>query len=196
MASVSTTFPLWEQNPMDLDSLVKMRRSFHTLKGSGRMVGARLIGEFAWSIENLLNRVLDKTLSRTPGMMSVMRSAVGALPHLIEQLETGRPSPAPIEEIMSRAYAFAEGREAEQAFLNLAPEDRDRSTVAPLLAALAGPVPAPGAAPVPAAPAAAPAVAASVTAAPAALKPAAAIPAAVAPSAPRAASPAPPAPPA
>ena len=33
-----------------------MRRSFHTLKGSGRMVGAQLIGEFAWSIENLLNR--------------------------------------------------------------------------------------------------------------------------------------------
>src|SRR5271165_5513175 len=111
MASVSTTFPLWEQNPMDLDSLVKMRRSFHTLKGSGRMVGARLIGEFAWSIENLLNRVLDKTLSRTPGMMSVMRSAVGALPHLIEQLETGRPSTAPVEDIMTRAYAFAEGRE-------------------------------------------------------------------------------------
>jgi chemosensory pili system protein ChpA (sensor histidine kinase/response regulator) len=83
---------MWEKNPMDLDSLVKMRRSFHTLKGSGRMVGARLIGEFAWSIENLLNRVIDKTLSRTPGMMSVMRAAVSALPHLIEQLETGRPS--------------------------------------------------------------------------------------------------------
>src|SRR5271165_1504421 len=170
MASVSTTFPLWEQNPMDLDSLVKMRRSFHTLKGSGRMVGARLIGEFAWSIENLLNRVLDKTLSRTPGMMSVMRSAVGALPHLIEQLETGRPSSMPVEDIMTRAYAFAEGREAEQAFLSLAPEDRDRSTVAPLIASLASPVVAPAAAPTAPAPVA--------SAAPAAVKPAVVTPAA------------------
>ncbi|MGA2778332.1 MAG: Hpt domain-containing protein [Steroidobacteraceae bacterium] len=159
-ASIGANFPLWEQNPMDLDTLLKMRRSFHTLKGSGRMVGARLIGEFAWSIENLLNRVLDKTLSRTPGMMSVMRSAVGALPHLIEQLETGRPSATPIEEIMARAYAYADGREAEQAFLNLAPEDRDRSTVAPLLAAVAA------AAPVPAAPASKPIPPVSVAPAP------------------------------
>src|SRR5271165_3352535 len=169
-ASIGASFPLWEQNPMDLDALIKMRRSFHTLKGSGRMVGARLIGEFAWSIENLLNRVLDKTLSRTPGMMSVMRSAVGALPNLIEQLETGRPSSMPVEDIMTRAYAFAEGREAEQAFLSLAPEDRDRSTVAPLIASLASPVVAPAAAP------AAPAPVAS--AAPAAVKPAVVTPAA------------------
>ncbi len=181
-ASISATFPLWEQNPMDLDALIKMRRSFHTLKGSGRMVGARLIGEFAWSIENLLNRVLDKTLSRTPGMMAVMRTAVGALPHLIEQLETGRPSSAPVEEIMARAYAYAEGREAEQAFLNLAPEDRDRSTVAPLLASLA--VPVPPAAPVPANPAAAPSPTLGPT--PAAQRPPAVASAAAAPVAARA----------
>ena len=43
-----------------------MRRSFHTLKGSGRMVGAQLLGEFCWSVENLLNRIIDKTLARTP----------------------------------------------------------------------------------------------------------------------------------
>ena len=38
----------------DQESLATMRRNFHTLKGSGRMVGARQIGDFAWSIENLL----------------------------------------------------------------------------------------------------------------------------------------------
>ncbi|HEY2782976.1 MAG TPA: Hpt domain-containing protein, partial [Steroidobacteraceae bacterium] len=63
IASVQKTFPLWDQNPMDLDALSSMRRSFHTLKGSGRMVGARAIAEFAWSIENLLNRIIDKTLT-------------------------------------------------------------------------------------------------------------------------------------
>ena len=60
-------FPLWDENPQDQDALVNVRRSFHTLKGSGRMVGAQLIGEFAWSVENLLNRVINKTLERTPG---------------------------------------------------------------------------------------------------------------------------------
>src|SRR6202034_4278238 len=49
IASVQKTFPLWDQNPMDFEPLSSLRRSFHTLKGSGRMVGARGIAEFAWS---------------------------------------------------------------------------------------------------------------------------------------------------
>jgi chemosensory pili system protein ChpA (sensor histidine kinase/response regulator) len=124
IASVQKTFPLWDQNPMDLESLSSMRRSFHTLKGSGRMVGARTMAEFAWSIENLLNRIIDKTLSRTPGMMGLLRNSVAALPQLVEQLETGRQSSTPIELLMSRAFAYADGRDPEQAKANIAPEDR------------------------------------------------------------------------
>jgi chemosensory pili system protein ChpA (sensor histidine kinase/response regulator) len=127
IASVKNTFPLWDQNPMDFESLSSLRRSFHTLKGSGRMVGARSIAEFAWSIENLLNRIIDKTLSRTPGMMGLLRSSVAALPQLVEQLETGRQSSAPIEALMSRAFAFADGRDPEQLKANVAPEDRTGS---------------------------------------------------------------------
>jgi chemosensory pili system protein ChpA (sensor histidine kinase/response regulator) len=124
IASVQKTFPLWDQNPMDLDALSSMRRSFHTLKGSGRMVGARAIAEFAWSIENLLNRIIDKTLTRTPGMMALLRSSVAALPQLVDQLETGRPGSTPTETLMTRAFAYADGRDPEQAKANVAPEDR------------------------------------------------------------------------
>jgi chemosensory pili system protein ChpA (sensor histidine kinase/response regulator) len=124
IASVQKAFPLWDQNPMDLEALSSMRRSFHTLKGSGRMVGARAMAEFAWSIENLLNRIIDKTLSRTPGMMALLRNSVAALPHLVEQLETGRPVATPIEALMTRAFAYADGRDPEQAKANIAPEDR------------------------------------------------------------------------
>src|SRR5271157_2205163 len=106
IASVQRSFPSWDQNPMDLEALSLMRRSFHTLKGSGRMVGARSIAEFAWSIENLLNRIIDKTLSRTPGMMGLLRNAVAALPQLVEQLETGRQNSLPTEALMARAFAF------------------------------------------------------------------------------------------
>ena len=129
IASIQRSFPLWDQNPMDLESLASLRRSFHTLKGSGRMVGARLIAEFGWSIENLLNRIIDKMLSRTPGMMSLLRSAVAALPQLVEQLESGRQNPAPADAIMARAFAYADGREAEQLRAALAPEDRAVATI-------------------------------------------------------------------
>jgi chemosensory pili system protein ChpA (sensor histidine kinase/response regulator) len=123
IASIQSSFPQWDQNPMDLESLALMRRSFHTLKGSGRMVGARSIAEFGWSIENLLNRIIDKTLSRTPGMMALLRNAVAALPQLVEQLETGRHNPVPIEALMARAFAYADGREADQGTVTLT-EDR------------------------------------------------------------------------
>ena len=63
LAKIQRGFPVWDQNPLEREALVTVRRSFHTLKGSGRMVGARELGEFAWSIENLLNRVLDNTLT-------------------------------------------------------------------------------------------------------------------------------------
>ncbi|HEY3850118.1 MAG TPA: Hpt domain-containing protein, partial [Steroidobacteraceae bacterium] len=124
IAAILKTFPLWDQNPMDLEALASLRRSFHTLKGSGRMVGARSIAEFGWSIENLLNRLIDKTLSRTPGMMSLLRSAVAALPALVEQLESGRQSSVSVETLMSRAFAYADGRETEQLGASIAPEDR------------------------------------------------------------------------
>ncbi len=32
-----------------------IRRHFHTLKGSGRMVGAKPAGELAWTVEDTLN---------------------------------------------------------------------------------------------------------------------------------------------
>jgi chemosensory pili system protein ChpA (sensor histidine kinase/response regulator) len=124
IASIQTVFPLWDQNPMDLESLGSLRRSFHTLKGSGRMVGARSMAEFGWAIENLLNRIIDKTLSRTPGMMNLLRASVAALPQLVEQLETGRQTSVPVEPLMARAFAYADGREAD---LAVASKDRTAS---------------------------------------------------------------------
>jgi chemosensory pili system protein ChpA (sensor histidine kinase/response regulator) len=123
IASIQNHFPQWDQNPMDLESLARIRRSFHTLKGSGRMVGARSIAEFGWSIENLLNRIIDKTLSRTPGMMALLRSSVAALPQLVEELESGRHNSVPIEALMARAFACADGREADQGTVTMT-EDR------------------------------------------------------------------------
>src|SRR5580700_1836784 len=57
LAKIQAGFPVWDQNPLEHNALVTVRRCFHTLKGSGRMVGARELGEFAWSIENLLNQI-------------------------------------------------------------------------------------------------------------------------------------------
>jgi chemosensory pili system protein ChpA (sensor histidine kinase/response regulator) len=41
--------------PHDLEAMTAVRRAFHTLKGSSRMVGLREYGEAAWSCEQLYN---------------------------------------------------------------------------------------------------------------------------------------------
>ncbi|HEY7640973.1 MAG TPA: Hpt domain-containing protein [Steroidobacteraceae bacterium] len=114
-------FPLWDENPQDQDSLVNVRRSFHTLKGSGRMVGAQLIGEFAWAVENLLNRVINKTLERSPEMMTLLREAVAAVPELVEQLESGRAPQANLARIIEGLNTIAGVRPSAPALAPSAP---------------------------------------------------------------------------
>ncbi len=115
LARIRRHFPLWDQNPLDRDALEIVRRAFHTLKGSGRMVGARELGELAWSVETLLNRLLDNTLTRSPAILEELRQAIAALPQLIEQLESGRPAVTDVAGITATAHAIAAGREPHPA---------------------------------------------------------------------------------
>ena len=109
VASFTRKLPAWQVSPDDMETLITVRRSFHTLKGSGRMVGAERIGEYAWSIENLLNRLINGTLVRTPPMIDFILAAAAAVPELIEQLEVGTEPKADVALLMARANAFAEG---------------------------------------------------------------------------------------
>ncbi len=112
LAKITKQFPVWEQNPLEQDVLVTLRRSFHTLKGSGRMVGARELSEFAWASENLLNRLLDNTLTRSPAIVANLRETVAALPELIDQLESGRAPQTDTAAIVARAHGLAATRPA------------------------------------------------------------------------------------
>jgi len=115
LEKIQRGFPAWDQNPLEHSALVTVRRSFHTLKGSGRMVGARELAEFAWAIENLLNRLLDNTLTRSPPILEALRAAAAVLPELIEQLDGGPPPQADTGAIVARAHALAAGRGAPAA---------------------------------------------------------------------------------
>jgi chemosensory pili system protein ChpA (sensor histidine kinase/response regulator) len=109
IANIARNLPLWAGDRENSEALIATRRSFHTLKGSGRMVGAQLLGEFAWNIENLLNRVINQTLEPTPAMVGFVEEACAALPELLEQLEIGLAPKVDVQLLMKRAEAFAEG---------------------------------------------------------------------------------------
>jgi chemosensory pili system protein ChpA (sensor histidine kinase/response regulator) len=107
VARIGKLFPAWEQNPLETEALSGVRRAFHTLKGSGRMVGATDIAEFAWAIENLLNRVIDNTLQRSPSILATVRDATVVAGELVNALEAGSPAPSRAQDIVDRAHALA-----------------------------------------------------------------------------------------
>jgi chemosensory pili system protein ChpA (sensor histidine kinase/response regulator) len=112
VARISKLFPAWEQNPLESEALTGVRRAFHTLKGSGRMVGATDISEFAWAVENLLNKVIENTLHRSPAIVATVRDAVAMSGELVNALEAGQAAPARAQDIVDRAHALAANKPA------------------------------------------------------------------------------------
>ena len=91
VADLEDFLPIWQQDAHDLTPLTEIRRGFHTLKGSGRMVGAFSISEMAWSIENLLNRLLDKTLPVTDEVVALVTETTKHLPAMLADFAAQNP---------------------------------------------------------------------------------------------------------
>ncbi|MBL4712887.1 MAG: Hpt domain-containing protein, partial [Gammaproteobacteria bacterium] len=103
-------FPQWKVNNDDEESLAVIRRGFHTLKGSGRLLGADMIGEFSWKFENVLNRFIDNKITVSDDLFNVFDEALAVLPQLIEQLKGNREPIENIGQLMASADALAEGK--------------------------------------------------------------------------------------
>ncbi len=57
--------------PDDREALVTVRRGFHTLKGSGRMVGLTDLGDLAYDVEKIHNRLLEEDFPVTPAVLEL-----------------------------------------------------------------------------------------------------------------------------
>ncbi|HSQ81600.1 MAG TPA: Hpt domain-containing protein [Casimicrobiaceae bacterium] len=78
-------------NSADRDALVTVRRQFHTLKGSGRMVGLTELGELAWGVERVHNRILEDDRRVTPTLLGLIHTAQTSFRDWVRELrETGR----------------------------------------------------------------------------------------------------------
>ena len=88
----------------------EMRRAFHTLKGSGRMVRALVLAELAWAVENLLNRVLERSVILGPEVQQVLDEAVALLPELIADFASDdQRQRDEVDALAARAHALASG---------------------------------------------------------------------------------------
>ncbi|WP_428819811.1 Hpt domain-containing protein [Microbulbifer sp. MCCC 1A16149] len=122
--TIGQYFPLWAENFGNRDALVEFRRGFHTLKGSGRMVEAHEVGELAWAVENMLNRVLDETISPARAHVLLIEQVVAKLPSMVDafRTRTGDPDPARTAELEGWAKQLSHG-EVPEALLQSSAND-------------------------------------------------------------------------
>ncbi|WP_308908095.1 Hpt domain-containing protein [Pseudomonas canadensis] len=100
-------------NSADKTAQAEMRRAFHTLKGSGRMVRALVLAELAWAVENLLNRVLERSVTLGPDVQQVLDEAVALLPELIADFAIDdQRQRDEVDALAARAHALASGTPA------------------------------------------------------------------------------------
>ncbi len=72
------------RDPSNLADQTSLRRAFHTLKGSSRMVGLTAFGEAAWAYEQLMNTALA---AQAPVSDALIASCAEALPALAQWLD-------------------------------------------------------------------------------------------------------------
>ncbi len=94
------------ERPEDREALVSIRRGFHTLKGSGRMVGLRDLGEVAWAIEQVMNRWLEEARPANDELIRLIESAHDRFSAWASTLREGGQPVIEADDLLSGAMAL------------------------------------------------------------------------------------------
>jgi chemosensory pili system protein ChpA (sensor histidine kinase/response regulator) len=112
LGNIDAALPQCREQPGDRDTLTTIRRGFHTLKGSGRMVGLTDLGEVAWEIEQVVNRWLERQQPASAELLELIAAASAAFADWVAQLRGGKPFTLDGKAIVERAQKLRAG-EAE-----------------------------------------------------------------------------------
>ena len=122
--TIGQYLPQWRADTENKDALTEVRRAFHTLKGSGRMVRALIIGELAWSIENMLNRVLDRSIQPDEPVQQVITDVVALMPSLVDEFAAkAQRQRDDVDHLAATAHALARGQVPEAVVPQAEPVD-------------------------------------------------------------------------
>lgn len=86
LANIAQNLQALRVNATDREPLIEVRRGYHTLKGSGRMVGLNALGEVAWSVEKLLNHVMESKVVPSAAQLTFVEKASAAFADWAAQL--------------------------------------------------------------------------------------------------------------
>ncbi|MDX8385625.1 MAG: Hpt domain-containing protein [Gallionella sp.] len=113
LVTISKNINLCKSNNSDHEALVTIRRGFHTLKGSGRMVGLTDLGEVAWSVESAMNAWLQDKKPATERLLKFIDQAVESFVDWVESLSTQGSAIIEADELVAAAKQIESGSEQE-----------------------------------------------------------------------------------
>jgi chemosensory pili system protein ChpA (sensor histidine kinase/response regulator) len=113
-----------QSDPDDQESLTVIRRAFHTLKGSGRMVGLTDLGETAWRHEQLLNGWLAENKAANADFLRLVERARGVFQDWVSALQANAPATLPVAALLAAVDRVAQGQPLDApAVVDTTPEE-------------------------------------------------------------------------
>lgn len=109
LGAVRENIPLSRHDTSNQEYLIRLRRSFHTLKGSGRMVGLMVFGEGAWNIEQVMNLWLSESRAGTEALYQLLEYATEQMDAWVGELKTKGSSNRNSDLIIAAALRVKEG---------------------------------------------------------------------------------------
>ena len=111
IATARAALAALEHDPQDQAQLTTVRRAFHTLKGSSRMVGLSAFGEGAWACEQLYNARISEQAGADPALQAFTAEALDYLADWCQAIATRQGGPHQPEGLRRSADALRlEGR--------------------------------------------------------------------------------------
>lgn len=87
LANLAQQLQALRVNATDSEALVEVRRAYHTLKGSGRTVSLNAMGEVAWSVEKLLNQLMERKAFPTTAQLAFIEKVSAAFAGWVAELQ-------------------------------------------------------------------------------------------------------------
>ena len=115
LATISEHMQAVREQPTNRDAMTVVRRGFHTLKGSGRMVGLNQLGEVAWAVEQVLNKWLQEERRATPLLLQLIDDTSASFSRWVEELKQSGSALVEASALFAMAERLKSGDEPEEA---------------------------------------------------------------------------------
>jgi chemosensory pili system protein ChpA (sensor histidine kinase/response regulator) len=99
-----------QSNPDDQEAMTVIRRAFHTLKGSGRMVGLTDLGEAAWRHEQLFNSWLAESKPASSDLLQLVGRSRGVFQDWVNALQANDSVTLPVPALLAAVDRVAQGQ--------------------------------------------------------------------------------------